>query len=148
VQRIDVVDYHCPKLDIVVQCGKGTYIRSLARDLGAQLGCGGYIASLRRSQIGCFTEAEAMSLYVEPDEARQHLQSVARAASELPRVTLDESLATRLLHGQYIVSPIALESEDVAIFDEAGCLLAIAEAAKGCLHASKVLASRERKRPE
>ena len=58
VHAIDVLGYEYPHLEIEVRCGKGTYIRSLARDLGEELGCGGFIASLRRLAVGCFQAGE------------------------------------------------------------------------------------------
>ena len=53
-----------PRAEIRVRCGKGTYIRSLARDLGQRLGCGGYIESLCRLAIGPFTAADAIPLAI------------------------------------------------------------------------------------
>ncbi len=145
IHAIDVAAFSYPHLDLVVRCGKGTYIRSLARDLGARLGCGGYIRSLRRLQIGCFKEADAITLEAEPAEARERLLPMAHAVSELPRVVLDESAAWCLMRGQRIAAPTALLPGEAAIFAEAGGLLAIAEVAKGTLHASKVLVGAETK---
>jgi tRNA pseudouridine55 synthase len=143
IHAIDVAAFAYPHLEIVVHCGKGTYIRSLARDLGRQLGCGGYITALRRTQVGCFHEADALPLDADPEYARQRLRPIAHAVSELPRVTLDGTAATRLLHGQRIASPPAPTGE-VAVFDDADRLLAIAEAHEGLLHANKVLVGAER----
>jgi tRNA pseudouridine55 synthase len=139
IHRVDVLNFVYPHIEIVVHCGKGTYIRSLARDLGQTLGCGGYIASLRRLAIGTFTETDALALNVSPVQARQRLLPVARAVTDLPRIALDETAAWRLLHGQHLPSPIALNSAEAAIFDNDGRLLAIAEVADGVLHANKVL---------
>src|SRR5207247_1839966 len=52
IDGIDVFEFAYPNLKLEVDCGKGTYIRSLARDLGERLGCGAYLASLRRTRIG------------------------------------------------------------------------------------------------
>jgi tRNA pseudouridine55 synthase len=138
IHAIDFVTFAYPRLEIVVHCGKGTYIRSLARDLGRQLGCGGYITALRRTRVGCFHEADALPLDVEPAQARHRLRPIAHAVRELPRVTLVDAEAARLLHGQRIASPPGLTGE-VAVFDDAERLLAIAEACDGVLHANKVL---------
>ncbi len=54
VEAIEVLEYEWPKLRIDVKCGKGTYIRSLANDLGAALGCGGYLSGLRRTEVSGF----------------------------------------------------------------------------------------------
>ena len=141
IHAIDLVTFAYPHLEIVVDCGKGTYIRSLARDLGQQLGCGGYITSLRRLQVGCFHERDALTLNLAPEEARQHLRPIMHAVGELPRVTLDAGESVRLLHGQRIPAPITLTGAvaEVAVFDGTGRLIAIAEATEGALHVSKNL---------
>jgi tRNA pseudouridine55 synthase len=139
IHTIDVAAFAYPHLELVVRCGKGTYIRSLARDLGKRLACGGYIASLRRLQVGCFNVADALSLDVEPVQARQRLLPAACAVDDLPSITLDEAAASRLLHGQRIPAPIPLASAEAAVVDDAGRLLAIAEVAEGLCHAKKVL---------
>ncbi len=62
VHSIKVVEYAWPVATLDVECGKGTYIRSLARDLGAALGCGGMLVSLRRTRVGEFTIEMAVAL--------------------------------------------------------------------------------------
>lgn len=61
VDRIDVLHYAWPIARVGVTCGKGVYIRSLARDLGRAMGTGGHLASLRRTRIGAFDVAEAVA---------------------------------------------------------------------------------------
>lgn len=62
VHAIEVVSWESPVLDVRIECSRGTYIRSIARDLGEQLGCGGHIRSLRRTRVGRFRIEEAVSL--------------------------------------------------------------------------------------
>ena len=62
MHAIELVRYAWPRLELDIRCGKGTYIRSLARDLGEALGTGGHCASLRRCAVGPFTETEARAL--------------------------------------------------------------------------------------
>ncbi len=62
IYAIDVISYEFPHLEIEVHCGKGTYIRSLARDLGEKLGCGAYIEKLRRARVGPFKVENALAL--------------------------------------------------------------------------------------
>ncbi len=61
IDAIELLDYAWPVLRIRVACGRGTYIRSLARDLGRALGVGGYLASLTRTRVGPFRIADAVS---------------------------------------------------------------------------------------
>lgn len=60
VDRIEMLQYAWPMLSIRVHCGRGTYIRSLARDIGSSLGTGGHLASLRREAVGPFTLEQAV----------------------------------------------------------------------------------------
>jgi tRNA pseudouridine55 synthase len=62
IYSIELVDYQLPLLTIKVECGKGTYIRSLAHDLGQLLGCGAYLKDLIRVQCGPFDIKDALSL--------------------------------------------------------------------------------------
>lgn len=62
IDSISRLDYAWPDLTILVDCGRGTYIRSLARDIGAALGSGGYLAGLVRTRVGGFRIEEAVSL--------------------------------------------------------------------------------------
>jgi tRNA pseudouridine55 synthase len=139
IHRIDIVSYEYPRLEILVRCGKGTYIRSLARDLGKQLGCGGYIESLRRLAIGDFTDADALSLQATAGEARQCLLPCQYALKDLTPTTLSQVDADRLLHGGS-VAVSAPPADETAVFDEAGRLIAIAKIIDGVLVPTKVLA--------
>ena len=55
VESIELVDYTWPELRLTIECGKGTYVRSMARDIGMALGTGGHLARLRRTAIGSYT---------------------------------------------------------------------------------------------
>jgi len=64
VYRLEVVRYDPPERVLLrIRCGKGFYVRSLARDIGEKLGCGGYLAALRRTAIGPYTVSQA----IQPD---------------------------------------------------------------------------------
>ncbi|MFQ5879497.1 MAG: tRNA pseudouridine(55) synthase TruB [Dehalococcoidia bacterium] len=62
VHRIQVLEFSSPFLTVEVECGSGTYIRSLAHDLGRKLGCGAHLRSLVRTRVGPFTLAEACTV--------------------------------------------------------------------------------------
>ena len=62
MDRIEVLSYDWPLLGLRIDCGRGTYIRSIARDLGEVLGVGGYLTELRRTRVGAFTADTAVSL--------------------------------------------------------------------------------------
>jgi tRNA pseudouridine55 synthase len=109
VSRFDVLaerrDAQTIDLDVVVECTSGTYIRALARDLGAALGVGGHLTALRREAIGGFRVPDAVALD-DIDEAA--LRTPASIAAQLfPVVTLDASQATDLTHGKRVRLAVA-----------------------------------------
>lgn len=69
IDAIEILNYEWPKLTLDIRCGRGTYIRSLARDIGAALGTGGHLTALRRTAVGQFTEKLAQQLETIPDGA-------------------------------------------------------------------------------
>ena len=123
IDAIELVRYDYPGLSIDVHCGKGTYIRSLARDLGERLGCGAYLTSLRRTSVGPFHESAALPLIVDPDVGRRSLVDLSLALGDLPRVTVTDADAERLVHGQTLAWAGAEASGEVAIFNSAGTLV-------------------------
>src|SRR5262249_50832628 len=96
IHEIVVERYAYPELEVTVRCGKGTYIRSLARDLGERLGCGACVQTLRRLCVGPFTTDNAVSLDASVEEARGRLLPPGEALAELPRVTLGPRQAETL----------------------------------------------------
>lgn len=67
IDSIEVVSYDWPTLELDIVCGKGTYIRSLGRDIGAGVGAGGMLTALRRTRVGVFTLDNAVRLEDLPD---------------------------------------------------------------------------------
>lgn len=71
IHELAIAGYEWPMLDLEIRCGKGTYIRSLARDLGRALGVGGMLAGLRRTRVGRFTIDNARPLDRLPERLTQ-----------------------------------------------------------------------------
>lgn len=113
----DVVD-----LDVDVECSSGTYIRALARDLGAGLGTGGHLTALRRTAVGGFTLAEAATLEELADNPI-NLDISAAAARLMPRRDADEAETRTLRHGGPL-STVGIAGP-YAVFDPAGDVLAV-----------------------
>ncbi len=84
------------------RCGKGTYVRAIARDLGRALGCYGHVTALRRTRVGPFVESDAVPLAAleEPAVAEGALRRVEAGLGELTRILVDRSDAARLRRGQ------------------------------------------------
>jgi tRNA pseudouridine55 synthase len=143
VYGIDLLRYEYPSLDLEVRCGKGTYIRSLARDLGERLGCGGLVQTLRRTRVGPFTAEEAVPLETEPEAARSRVLPVALAVAELPRVVLQAAEVERLRRGQAVALVGGNDPREVAVFDGRDRLVAVAvyDPGRRVLRPQKVLPS-------
>ncbi len=86
-----------PEARLEIVCSAGTYIRALVADLGAQLGCGAHVVSLRRTEAGGFSEEDAVPLEA-IEEAR--LRPMLEAVRFLPRVAVDHALAAKVSNGQ------------------------------------------------
>lgn len=144
IHAIDVVRYDYPHLELTVHCGKGTYIRALARDLGERLGCGGFIQSLRRTHVGCFDATQALPLDSDAATARSRLLPIEQAVAELPRVVLNADDAARFRQGQSVPLPMSAcaDGQSIAVFCGAGRLLAVgvSEERAGVLRPEKVIA--------
>ena len=126
VHEILLQRYEYPHLDVQVHCGTGTYIRALARDIGACLSTGGYCSELTRTAVGNFRIEDSVSPG-NPD-LQHHLLPAALAVEALPKVTITGRDINLLAHGRSIkISHLPTSSEqEVAILNTAGELLAIA----------------------
>src|SRR5262249_31795198 len=127
VDCIEILGYEFPDLRLCIECGKGTYIRSIARDLGETLGCGAYVTVLRRTRIGPFTPEQPVPLDADVETARGRLLPIAAAVAHLPRVVLGQAEARRLRTGQSVVVPkgSVLPEGEVAVFDRDDQLVGI-----------------------
>ncbi|MGW7080729.1 tRNA pseudouridine(55) synthase TruB [Streptomyces sp. NPDC054866] len=131
--RDAVADDGTPVLDLVVSvvCSSGTYIRALARDLGADLGVGGHLTALRRTRVGPYKLDAAKTI----DQLQEELtvMPVADAATAaFPRWDVDERRAKLLLNGVRIEMPGEYAGVGaVAVFDPDGRFLVLAEELKG-----------------
>ena len=112
-------------------CGKGTYVRAIARDLGRALGCLGHIAALRRTRVGPFAEADAVTVdALAADPAA--LRPVDMALSELPEIAVSRDMAGRLMRGQ----PVILRGRDAPLSGKiyatcGGVLVAVGDVERG-----------------
>lgn len=114
VERLDLVTYAPPLLTLDVLCGKGTYVRALARDLGAALGCGGHLAALRRTAVGTFRIEDAIPLVaLEQDSRTGANQAQHTETTPPPRHT-----PSPLLHRWLLPPETAVADWDVLDLDD------------------------------
>lgn len=103
IDRFDLIDYNPPEVRFYARVGSGTYIRSMAQDLGAELGCGAFLAALRRESVGGFRVEDAIPLDVlleHPGLLPEHLLTLPQALAHLPTITVDAPTEEALLHGR------------------------------------------------
>ncbi|MCX4883934.1 MULTISPECIES: tRNA pseudouridine(55) synthase TruB [unclassified Streptomyces] len=131
--RDAVAEDGTPMLDLVVSvvCSSGTYIRALARDLGADLGVGGHLTALRRTRVGPYKLDSARTL----DQLQEDLTVLPiaeAAAAAFPRWDVDEKRARLLTNGVRVEMPEEYASRGpVAVFDPEGRFLVLVEEQKG-----------------
>ncbi|MEI7030743.1 tRNA pseudouridine(55) synthase TruB [Streptomyces pratensis] len=129
--REAVAEDGTPVLDLVVSvvCSSGTYIRALARDLGAGLGVGGHLTALRRTRVGPYGLDAARTLD-QHQESLTVMPVAEAAASAFPRWDVDEKRAKLLLNGVRLDMP-AYPPGPVAVFGPDGAFLVLVEEEKG-----------------
>lgn len=114
-------------LDVVVDCSSGTYIRALARDLGADLGVYGHLTALRRTRVGPFALSQAVTIPEDLATPAPPLISLAEAtAGLLPAVGVDAAQATALMQGKALAGPWDVAGDEVAALLN-GELVSVAE---------------------
>jgi tRNA pseudouridine55 synthase len=142
IHRLDLVGATADTATFEAECGKGTYVRAIARDIGRDLRCHGHVVALRRAVVGSFDEADAIT----PDELRamkdgqeglppaeDALLPVETALEDLPSLNVSRHDAGRLARGQSII----LRGRDAPIFEgpaavmSGGTLVALAELEQG-----------------
>jgi tRNA pseudouridine55 synthase len=128
------------------ECGKGTYVRALARDLGRALGSHGHVAALRRTRVGPFGEDRAVSverleaLASDRDDLVTALEPVEIALRDIPALTISAADAARLRRGQ----PVLLRGRDAPILAGTiyamarGTLVAVGEVSEGELKPRRI----------
>ena len=109
--QVCLLEFVNSELELEISCSKGTYIRTIADDLGQELGCGAHVIELRRTQAGVFTEkdsisAEELALEKENrglDKIDQFLIPMDRAIQDLPEVNLPSITASHVKNGQAVL---------------------------------------------
>jgi tRNA pseudouridine55 synthase len=131
IHALHVVAWAGDRLEIDVRCSKGTYIRTLAEDVGAALGCGAHLAALVRTESGPFLLRDAHALEMVEAASDEERSGFLRPAdvllAGLPRVALDLAAASRFAHGQAVGAPPETVAGRLCAYDPAGRLLGVGE---------------------
>lgn len=122
IHALDLVELALPRLSLHIACSKGTYVRSLIRDLGRHLGCGAHMSALRRTESQPFCLEQAVSLaqleQLDRESARALLLPPDQALQHLPAMHLAAELAGRLMQGQRLAGLAILPPGLVRIYAE------------------------------
>jgi tRNA pseudouridine55 synthase len=142
IHALEVISCALPDVSFRVTCSKGTYVRTLAEDIGEVLGCGAHLVALRRTGVGALTLEHAVTLDAlsdaQPEARDAWLQPVDALLASFPAVHLDADAARRFLHGQRLkladIAELPLEDGRVRVYaqDDAK-LLGVAKAGEGVL---------------
>jgi len=134
IHRLELLGRTDDTLTLLVECGSGTYVRSLAVDLGEDLGCGAHLTALRRLWVEPFREPRMATLEQLQTAAEQGdeallawLLPVSAGLSDLPVLQLDELQSMAIARGQQIELPQAPSTGRCAAFAKDGALLALLE---------------------
>lgn len=152
IHVLEMIACALPDVTFRVTCSKGTYVRTLAEDIGEALGCGAHLVMLRRTGVGALTLANSVTLDAlsdaQPSERDGWLQPVDALLSTFPSVQLDEDATRRFLHGQRLrladlsVDQDALQAAVRArVYGSEGKLLGVARASEGVLAPERLIVS-------
>jgi len=106
IDALRIVSHDGATTTFEAECGKGTYVRAIARDLGLALGCLGHVAHLRRTRVGPFAIADAVAvdrLREGPDQAQAALLPVKAALALIPEIAVSRDGMLRLKRGQSVL---------------------------------------------
>jgi tRNA pseudouridine55 synthase len=152
IHALDLLACTLPDVTFRVTCSKGTYVRTLAEDIGEALGCGAHLVMLRRTGVGSLTLGHAVTLdalaALAAGERDAWLQPVDALLSDFPALQLDAEASRRFLHGQRLrlaeltLDDAAARAARVRVYDAAqGRLLGVAKVGEGVLAPERLVAS-------
>ena len=134
VHGMDLLDYRGDELELDIRCSKGTYVRTLAEDIGKELGCGAHVKSLRRTGVGPYTDENMPTLAQLESAAETGMQGlddlllgIDSVVRDLPSVHLVDSVAYYLCQGQPVTVPKAPTRGMLRIYTEDDRFLGVGE---------------------
>ena len=132
VYSLSLDEFKQDLLSLTVSCSRGFYIRSLAEDIGRDLGCGGHVQSLRRTRVGDFTVEQAVTLeqleaIISPEQRGKLLLPTDRGLAHLPEIRIPENLARYIKLGQSVRTIQGSSPGLVRLYGESSGFLGLAE---------------------
>ncbi|HEY5719572.1 MAG TPA: tRNA pseudouridine(55) synthase TruB, partial [Gammaproteobacteria bacterium] len=134
IHALEALALGADSVELAVHCSKGTYVRTLAEEIGAGLGCGAHVAALRRTGVGPYAEQGMVGLAQLQQEAEQgaegldrHLLPVLSALAHWPQLRLSSDAAYYLRQGQAVVVPRAPTRGWLCLLDQDGEFLGVGQ---------------------
>jgi len=142
IESLRVLAWSPPEVTLEVQCSAGTYIRSLAHDLGEALGVGAHLSGLIRERSGAFALADSVGLeaLLAAEDWQSYLIPPRIALAPMPELVLDDTAADHVRHGRTVEDAAANEGVVAQAYGPDGSFLAILRAEDGCWRPQKVFA--------
>ena len=137
IHELELLGMEAEGIRLRVRCSKGTYIRTLCKDIGEALGCGGCMAALRRVQAGEYTIAQSVPLetLLETEAPEQYLQGVDTMFREHRAVTLTEKQEARCRNGNSFT--VGLEEGTYRVYSQGGEFLALSKVSENVMSTIK-----------
>ena len=128
VFRCELTSFEYPAFELLIECGSGTYVRSIGRDIAEQLQTSAVMTGLTREAIGVFQSARATTIadFKSPTKQTAALQPMRLAVAGLTSVVAPPRILDDLMQGKQVTLPVPGEAEEVAVIDDAGQLRSIA----------------------
>jgi tRNA pseudouridine55 synthase len=143
IRRLELEGVEGDTVTVFVECSKGTYIRALAEDIGAELGCGGHLAALERLAVGPFSLDQSIDLdafeAISASQRRERLLPPQALLESWPRLRLAVDVAAKFRQGRSV--PVDYAGGNVAVFGEDEAFLGTGQVAAGMLQPKRLLAS-------
>lgn len=134
IYKLKLLGHSREFLKLDVSCSKGTYIRTLAEDIGKQLNCGAHVSALRRTETGPFTETQMIELSLLEELAKQGMEALDKkllcidaALVNLPAIELVATVSDYLCDGQAVIVPHAPTSGMLRIYTEKRAFIGVGE---------------------
>lgn len=139
ITALEAIRFDAPYLELRVRCSKGTYVRTLAEDIGEALGSCAHLSALRRTGSGRWRVDEAVSLEAVASQPRRHVLPVEALVGDLPRAELDAREEARFRNGQSLER--SGEAGLRAVFGDRGELVGLGDARAGKLRPLRLFAT-------
>jgi len=140
--RIDLLDRRLESLDLRIHCSSGTYIRTLAHDIGEILGCGAYLEKLRRTKSGEFDLSQAVRVEELGDSWDRALIPIDELLTHLPSMEIDADSVEAILHGNPLQGQDSASKSAYYRMMRGGVLLAVGKLEGALIQPKVVLRSR------